>query len=301
MQLLFTILAGLAATPPPGQCLSTASARITAGLLAQSAPAFAAVPADAVLGFAPAPGIPRIIGPRELNGWLRRHKQPASTGPNTSVCVLRAPLDDGFGTAAAAIRQAIAAASRRIEFRLEAVRGAIPEGGSAHFDLRDLPDLAGPEEAVSWPGWAHDPGGSRTGRITAQVWVAEWAARAFAARSIRQGAAYSDGDIVWRRGWGPPGFFPGAPTPGMSWTKPKKPGEAIERSDLRAPNVVTRGDPVDLEVRGGAVRLVVTARALRSGAPGERIPVSSPFAKRIVDAIVLEKGHVRAIFQSNEP
>jgi flagella basal body P-ring formation protein FlgA len=102
----------------------------------------------------------------------------------------------------------------------------------------------------------------------------------------------------------PPGArgTPSSPL-GLVSARPIAAGAEI-RSDLLAPpNDVNRGDPVQVEVRGGAVRLAFTAKAETGGRSGDFVAVRNPSSNKIFRARVEGKGSVlvQTEFAANDP
>ncbi len=63
-------------------------------------------------------------------------------------------------------------------------------------------------------------------------------------------------------------------------------GKEVHLGQVAAPPDVSRGDPVDVEVRSGAMRLVLRARSEADGRHGEVIVLRNPSSNRIFQARV---------------
>jgi hypothetical protein len=78
----------LAAAVMASACIAVGGQRIRAADLVPAVPAFAALPPEAPLGYAPAPGARRMLNPRELERLAGQHG--ISLGGAPSLCVERA-------------------------------------------------------------------------------------------------------------------------------------------------------------------------------------------------------------------
>jgi flagella basal body P-ring formation protein FlgA len=69
-------------------------------------------------------------------------------------------------------------------------------------------------------------------------------------------------------------------------------GTTLNAHQLKAPQVVRRGQPVTLSLASGPVAVRVAGTALKDGTLGERIPVRNVNSKRVVEGVVLADGVV---------
>ncbi len=69
-------------------------------------------------------------------------------------------------------------------------------------------------------------------------------------------------------------------------------GTTLNASQLKAPQIVRRGQSVTLSLASGPVAVRVAGTALRDGALGERITVRNLNSKRVVEGVVLADGVV---------
>jgi flagella basal body P-ring formation protein FlgA len=67
-------------------------------------------------------------------------------------------------------------------------------------------------------------------------------------------------------------------------------GAELRLDLLEPPNEINRGDAVHIEVRSGAARLALTARALNGGRSGDTISVRNPDSNKTFQARVTGKG-----------
>jgi len=69
-------------------------------------------------------------------------------------------------------------------------------------------------------------------------------------------------------------------------------GTALNANQLKAPQIVRRGQAVTLSLASGPVAVRVAGTALKDGTLGERIPVRNVNSKRVVEGVVLADGVV---------
>jgi flagella basal body P-ring formation protein FlgA len=67
-------------------------------------------------------------------------------------------------------------------------------------------------------------------------------------------------------------------------------GSELRPELLAPPNDINRGDEVHVEVRSGAARVALTARALSGGRSGDTISVRNPESNKTFQARVTGKG-----------
>jgi len=70
------------------------------------------------------------------------------------------------------------------------------------------------------------------------------------------------------------------------------PGTTLNANQLKAPQIVRRGQAVTLSLANGPVAVRVAGTALKDGTLGERIPVRNLNSKRVVEGVVLADGRV---------
>lgn len=63
-------------------------------------------------------------------------------------------------------------------------------------------------------------------------------------------------------------------------------GTVVRATDLIAPRLVKRGEPVTITVRAGALSIATPGRALSSGGAGDLVRVVAPSTNRTLDGIV---------------
>lgn len=89
----------------------------------------------------------------------------------------------------------------------------------------------------------------------------------------------------------------GALTPagadGMEATRRLQPGAVVRASDVMAPRLVRRGEPVTIHVRSGGLLISTAGRALGNGGKGDLVRVVANSTNRTLDTHVEGAGAVR--------
>ena len=259
---------------------------ILAGDMARANPLFAAVPPDAEVALAPAPGVARVFGPAELARLALHWNLPAA--PQGEMCFVRPVAAPDPSQLLLAMRKELPGA--RIEI-LDYSRHPQPEG-EIEFPLRGLE--AGAQGAM-WMGCVRY-GSNRRFTIWARVKVLETVERVVAAADLRAGEAIAAAQVVaqTRDEFPVPGAF--AKSAGEvigKWARIAiRSGSAIRMDQIEPPKEVMRGDIVKVEVRTGWVRMEVEAQAEGSGALHETIPVLNTSSKKRFLARVEGNGRV---------
>ena len=267
--------------------------RITAADLAAAEPGFSALPPDTPVGYAPAPGIPRILGLAELARLARRNG--LSFEPQAQICVERpvAPL------APAALLEAIQSSLGMPEVRIEIVdqsRYPVPRG-TLEFPRTGLvsPAPSQPRAAALWRGsiryaenrrfaiWAKVRILVRSQRVIADqalparqpIEAAQLRLESYEGFPLRMPALDSIDQAVGR-------------VPRRSMAR----GAVLSAAELEQPYEVSRGDAVRVGVSSGDARLELDGRAEASGRRGQTIPVRNPANGKTFPARVEGAGRV---------
>jgi flagella basal body P-ring formation protein FlgA len=117
-------------------------------------------------------------------------------------------------------------------------------------------------------------------------------------RDIARGEVLSDSDLTF-------GAVPGAglrngtvtsmaAAAGMETRRVLRAGETLSASDLRRPVVVSRGQTVTMTFEAPGVDLTAMGRAMSEGGIGDTVTVQNPASFRMVSAVVIAAGTVRA-------
>jgi len=261
------------------------SDRIVAADLAPAFPALEILAPDTEIALAPSPGVTRVFRLVELRRLASRFNLPE---PENEICIQRtvAPLDRA--AALASMQKEMPEA--RIEI-LEWSRQPVP-AGEIEFSARGLRNT--PAGAL-WSG-AVRYGGGRKFPVWARVKVVVATRRVVATADLGGGQAIPAGKIqaeTREEFPGPGGFAESIDQVDGRWLRvPVRAGTAIRLDQLLPAKEVLRGDTVHVEVRCGAARLELEARAEADGALGDTIPVWNPESKKRFHARVEAKGRV---------
>jgi len=114
---------------------------------------------------------------------------------------------------------------------------------------------------------------------------------------IARGDTISASDLTYRTA--PDNTFGGAVTAmdqlvGMQTRRVLRAGEGVRAEDVRKPILVTKGSTVTMTFEAPGITLTALGRAMSEGGMGETVTVQNPNSFRLVSAIVIGPGQVRA-------
>jgi flagella basal body P-ring formation protein FlgA len=285
------IIAVLACSAPAEQraCREVEGERILARDLAVAIPAFAALPPQLPVAFAPLPGSRRIMHASELVSLARRNSIELSTIEDLCFEWPMRPL------ARAAVTEAMRASLDVPEAAIEIVemsRNQVPRG-RIEFPRDRLGTPAAAGSPVLWRGNVVY-GDARRFAIWARVTVTASTVQVVATESLRAGQPVELRQLRLETTLGFPlpkklarsveqvaGRLPLRPLPA---------GAPIRLDQLAAPFDVNRGDVVDVEVRSGAARLSFSGKAETAGRSGDLVAIRNEDTHRLFQARVKEKG-----------
>ena len=280
-----TLLLAAAATG----CHPVESEKITGGDLAAISDIFAAVPATAVVAHAPAPGRTRVMRPEELQRLLGASETTA-TFPLVCFEWKTEPLSRE--DVSAAMQKALQNDQAELEI-LETSHDPVPKG-EVSFPIAGLP-TAGSSGAVMWRGYVRY-GTSRRFDIWARVKVSVPYTRVVAAAPIKAGELIQANQIRSEEGKGMPSaaayLSRAEEAVGHIARRSFSEGTALTKASIGPSRDIAKGDTVQVEVRNGAARLVLEARAESAGAIGESIAVKNPTSGKIFRARIESSGRV---------
>lgn len=281
----------LAAGAPAEECLVVEGERIRAGELARLRPLFAALDPAVELGYAPAPGLRRVLAPAELARLARRHGLIEVSAE--AVCIERAAERLTEEDLAEAMRRSLGAGGR-IEIvdyaRYPAPRGAL------EFPLAGLAGPpAQPGAAVLWRGRVRSASGRST-PVWARVKVGVKRRALVARRDLAAARPIEAEDVEERQvelfprgSWRPLGR---QQVVGATPRRKIRAGEVLGADLVRLAPEVKRGDAVEVEVRSGGARLVLEARAETAGRRGDAVLARNPATGRRFRATVEGPGRL---------
>jgi flagella basal body P-ring formation protein FlgA len=276
-------------------CVPVEGDRILARDLAAAAPAFAAWPPDAELGYAPAPGLRRVLRAAELRRLASR--QGLDAGAMADVCVERptAPL------ALDALQAALAVAAGDPEARIEILdwsRYAVPRGVLEFPHTAAVPEGNGPQAPVLWKGFVKYGERGRFSiwvRARIEVRITQVSARADLAvgRPVQESQVQLDTMSV-----SPFGAQAARSLTEVVGRIPRRPimaGSPILPGQLEFPIEIHSGDAVTVRVTSGRAGLKLEGVAGGDGRRGDLIPVKNPATGKTFRARVEGAGMVALI------
>lgn len=257
--------------------IQAASDSIAAGDLASSSPAFATLPPDTVVGWAPAPGVTRTLAAAELRRLAAR--LGAAGTPDADLCVERrvVPLDP------VRLREALQAQlpDAKIEI-LDFSRQAVPEG-PLEFPLSGLRRAAragtGPAQ---WSGFVRYAGHRRF-TVWAKVRVRVMAPVVIAAEDLqaRHPIEAAQLRLETREAFPAEGLVRTIEAAVARLPRHTiRAGAVLPIEELDPAPAVTRGDTVKVEVWSGATHLELEGLAEGAAAVGQSVAIRNPVSKR---------------------
>jgi len=282
---LLSIVPLFAADTAP--CVAVDHDQITAHDLAAALPAFARLAPETPIAPAPIPGARRELRSVEVAALARRQSVQIDNPPDLCIEFAMEPLDKA--RLLESMQKALPYPEAQIDI-LETSMALIPRG-RVEFRYEDLGLPANPEKrsVATWRGNIVY-GDNHRFAIWARVMMSVKLPRMIAKETIQRGqpilpemirVEYSNvfpapGDVA-RNLSDIAGQIPIRTIPA---------GKEVHLGQVATPPDVTRGDPVDVEVRSGAMRLVLRARSESDGRHGDVIALRNPSSDRIFQARV---------------
>jgi flagella basal body P-ring formation protein FlgA len=268
-------------------CVPVAGERILARDLARVLPAFAALPPDLALGYAPSPGAVRTYTHAELSR-LARHYGLAIEG-EAETC-FRGPIEIlTHARVMAAMQAALPSAGIEVvDFSRQPVPPGelrFPVSGLAASQASEAPPMSFWRGYIRRAGWDDFP-------VWARARVKISGTRAVAVEALPPGKPVERTQLRVEAYQGP-ARFPGlSEIVGRVPTRPIAAGDVILPQWLTAPKEVVQGERVRVEVRSGKARLLLEGQAQSAGRRGEIIPVRNPATGKVFRAKVEDRGRV---------
>ena len=276
------------------KCAPVEGDRIEARSLAVFLPAFRALPPDTPISLAPAPGARRTFRDSELAALARRHSLELADYPE-SVCFEweMQPLDRA--QVMEAMRVVLPAPDLAIEI-VELSLYSVPSG-RLEFRRDGLGMPADPIAAapVVWRG-AVVYGEGRRYSVWARVRLRAKVTRVVAADALKRGAPIQPSQLRTETVEAFPMTGDAAESveqaAGKAPWRDIAPNTVVRLSSLMQLPDVARGELVEVEVRAGAARLALSAKAESAGRNGETISVRNLSTNRVFPARVSGKKRV---------
>ena len=282
-------------------CELVTGAQILGEDLARAVPAFKTLPPDLPIAPSPLPGVVRIFPISELQTLASRFAiRPV---PATDICFRIATEPLNRSRVIESMTDALKIPGVRIEV-LDMSSDAAP-AGRIEFRRETLGTPGGPDRGLPIV-WRGDViyAGDRRFAIWARVRITAPVSRLIAVESLRPGVPIKPGQIREEV----TEAFPSAAghmtslsqVEGLVPLRAIASGMEVRPDDVAQPYEVNRGDLVHVEVRAGAARLVLTARAESPGRLGDVVPVRNLESSRVFQARVEGKGSVVVLLRDAE-
>lgn len=276
-------------------CVAVSSDRILARDVRESFPLLQGLDPQTVIGFAPRPGVQRILSARELVLIARKQGLDLGDGIISSICVERMVRPISTEEMRAALLSAIGAADVELEL-VEFSREPVPPG-RLEFQSVQLGRPVGenPEIPVIWRGLLRYDSQSSI-PVWARIKVSVGCALLVAAEDIPAGAVIKATQVKEVRGRQFP-FLPlSIQSPeaiiGKMARRSIPAGQKFAPGALYEPMEISRGDTVRVSVVDGSATLSMDVVAQSSGKKGESILVHNPSTGKNFRAVVEGKGRV---------
>lgn len=286
------------AVPQPDGCWPVQDDRIYARDVAAAVPAFAGIPADFALGYAPAPGTRRVFKGAALEKLARNQDVTLEAAPD--ICFERAMAALQDGEILEAMHRAwgvgnVHGADVHMELRSWSPKTA--PLGRIEFPRTglQLPAASDPQAEVVWRGYVLY-GNNHRFSISARARVTTTTTHVVAVEDLSVGApvrqdqvrlesidTFALDDRPARHLDEVVGYVP---------TAPIRSGATVLRSQLKRAPEVARGDMVKVDVTAGAAHLQLEGRAETDGFTGKTILVKNLASGKDFRARVTGKGKV---------
>lgn len=273
-------------------CVPIHAGSILAADVARAVPEFAAVPGDAVVGYAPMPGSRRVLRAVELRRIALKYN--ISMAAEREACFEWPLLPVSREDVVRAMRESLSIEGARIEV-LDIGIKAVPEG-KVTFPLTGLVPAADPNNGPAlWRGYVAY-GEKRRFDFWARVRLSAPTARVVALTNIAVGHVVEAGDVGLETVDDFPIWYAVArrldEVVGRIARRGIAAGRAVLRSEVAQPLEVQAGDDVEVNVESGRAHLKMQGRAENSGRRGEMISVRNPRTGKTFRGQVEGKGRV---------
>ena len=291
MKLIF-ILVSLAMMSP-AECISIAHGKIVARDLAGAVSGFSSLDPETVIGFAPAPGVQRVLSSREVL-MIARRQGLETEGTMPSVCVERAVQPISRDEINAALVKLLVA-DARLEIFGFSNQGLPP--GRLEFAIAGLnkPPADKPEAPVIWRGrLVYDD--DRSMAVWAKVSITVQRSAVVATERIQAGTTIRPEQLRVNQTiqfpFASPPLGSIAQVAGRVARQNIPAGQRIAPASLAEPTEVLQGERVRVRVVDGLAVLSLEAIAQSAGSRGDAIQVLNPATGKSFRGVVEDKGKV---------
>lgn len=273
-------------------CQTIAAEHIYARDLAAAAPAFAALPPDLELGYAPAPGQTRIFHPPELRRIAASHQIDANF--LTDICFawqMAVPTRDAI---LAAIGKTLAGRNAQVDLIDQSLAAA--PAGELVFPLNGLTGVS--DQPLIWRGYVRYAGDKQY-QIWARVHIRIKENHVVPTETLKPDQAITPDEVQLQPYDGPVPrdkvFTDLASVIGMVPRRPLPIGVALTENDLDKPRDVERGDTVQVIAEEGQARIETQGVAQDGGRRGAVITIKNATSGKTFRARIEDKDKVLVI------
>ena len=275
------------------ECIPIAHGKIVARDLAGAVPGFSSLDPETVIGFAPAPGVQRVLSSREVL-MIARRQGLETEGTMPSVCVERAVQPISRDEINAALVKLLVA-DARLEIFGFSNQGVPP--GRLEFAIAGLnkPPADKPEAPVIWRGrLVYDD--DRSMAVWAKVSITVQRSAVVAAERIQAGTTIRPEQLKVNQTVQFPFAIPPldliSQVAGRVARQNIPAGQRIAPASLAEPTEVLQGERVRVRVVDGLAVLSLEAIAQSAGSRGDAIQVLNPATGKSFRGVVEDKGKV---------
>jgi flagella basal body P-ring formation protein FlgA len=265
-------------------CIPIDGPKLLAKHFAAAIPEFAQLSPDTDLGYAPLPGVVRVVRADELNRIQSKYSIAAAI-PTDGVC-FEWPMRPMEVTQAKDAMKKALPATARVEV-LEVSRAPVPDG-SIEFPLAGL-------QGNIWRGVVRFGSHGRVD-VWARVRVAVRQTRVLTRTALRAGEAITAAQLQVEE-------FEDTPIADLVTTvesaagsivkRPIRAGAVLKTQYLDHPSAISKGDTVRLRTSVGVAHVLTQVSAQARGNIGDIIPVKSAGSGRVLRARIEAPGEVR--------
>ena len=297
----YSLIAGCLCSVAFGACVRIEGGRIVSKDLAAVEPAFTSVPADSVIGLAPAAGLQRTLSPTELSRIA--HSLGATVAVTQGICVERASELLTEARLRAAMEPVLSNQDVQIDI-VDFSRYPVPIG-ELEFALSGLPrpSSSRPDAAVIWRGRVKFDE-RRTMTIWASVRISSEGAWVEAATPIAANMEIRADQVVLKSGrvYGlqAKSIADVNELIGRRLARSARAGQRITADMIGARRDVEPGDAVQVSVKSGLAMLRFDAQAETGGKTEQHVFVSTPNGRRM-SGMVVAKGKVLVDVDKENP
>ena len=288
---LLALLLSLSAGGQAG-CVQVRSPQIRVRDLAQAVAAFNSLDPETVFGFSPVPGIRRTISGLELRRFAAAAGLQLTDSP--SICVEVPVRVLTAAEVLEAIRSSVSVTGAEVEL-VDYSREPVPEGVlvSEKPKCLSLPSSSN-SAPLLWRGWVESAATSRRTTVWAHVFIRTPRATLVALRPIRAGETIAADAVQSKVRMVPLSALSGISEPASVIGKTARrlihQGEELRPEMVSEPQVVQRGQAVDVRVGNGNFSIRLLAQAESSARAGEYVVLRNPKSGKLFRARATSSG-----------